>query len=121
MIEKKDPRVEIQKFLEYVGQKDLTKMDKAVADELQKIVKDVKSNMDKPEVVMPLIQKGMMLCKKAEEGMNMEKPMAEMENEQADVEEDKSEYSQEPKKEYKAIDAINEIKAILSKVQSEED
>ena len=120
MIEKKDPKMEAQKFLEYVGSKDLTKMDKAIADELQMIVKKVKANMDNPEMVMPLVQKGMMLCKKAEEGMEMEKPMAEMENEQADVEEDKSEYSQEPKKEYKAIDAINEIKAILGKVKEVE-
>jgi hypothetical protein len=39
VIEKKDPKMEAQKFLEYVGSKDLTKMDKAVADELQMIVK----------------------------------------------------------------------------------
>lgn len=115
-IEKKDPKLEAQKFLEYVGAKDLSKMDKAVSDELQMIVKKVKANMNNPEMLMPLIMKGKMLCEKAE--MAMEKNSEDMSADEGsnDMSEDMPEA---PEKEYKAMDALNEIKAILSKVKED--
>ncbi len=112
MIAKKDPKMEAQKFLEYVGSKDLSKMDKAIADELSMIVKKVKENMDKPEMIMPLVMKGKMLFEKAE---------MEMEDEGEDMSEDEGEDVSEdmPEKEFNAMDALNEIRAIVSKVKED--
>jgi hypothetical protein len=82
----------------------------------------VKANMDNPEMVMPLIQKGKMLCEKAEMAMENKPAMnGEDMSEDEGLNDMSEDMPEEPKKEYKAIDAINEIKAILSKVQSEED
>ncbi len=120
IVEKKDPRMEAQKFLEYVGSKDLTKMDKAIADELSSIVKQVKENMDKPDMIMPLIMKGKMIFQKAEMAMKKEgEDMSEDEGK-----DDMSEMAPEKPEEkspmdYKAMDAINEIKAILAKVKED--
>jgi len=119
MIKKMDPRMEAQKFLEYVGAKDLSKMDKAIANELQMIVKKIKTSMDNPEILMPLIAKGKMLCEHGE--MAMEKGGEDM---SADMSEDMSEMaSEEPVEkspmEYNAQDALNEIKAILAKVKED--
>ena len=118
IVEKKDPRMEAEKFLEYVGSKDLTTMDKAIADELSSIVKQVKANMDKPDMIMPLIMKGKMLCEKAE--MAMEKEGEDMSEDEG--KNDMSEMAPEKPEEkspmdYKAQDAINEIKAILAKIK----
>jgi hypothetical protein len=120
IVEKKDPRMEAQKFLEYVGSKDLTKMDKAIADELSSIVKQVKENMDKPDMIMPLIMKGKMIFQKAE--MAMEKEGEDMSEDEG--KDDMSEMAPEKPEEkspmdYKAMDAINEIKAILAKVKED--
>jgi len=117
MIAKKDPKMEAQKFLEYVGSKDLSKMDKAIDEELSMIVKKVKENMDKPEMIMPLVMKGKMLCEKAE--MEMENNGEDMSEDEGanDMSEDMSE--DVPVKEYNAMDALNEIRAIVSKVKED--
>lgn len=112
MIEKKNPKMMAMKFLEECGNMDYSKMDEAKANELQKIVKEVKMNMDKPEMLLPLVMKGKEIM------ASVEKPKMEMEDEE-DMSEDTSEDMPEPKQEYKAMDALNEIKAILAKVKED--
>jgi len=109
MIEKKDPRMMVQMFLEKVGQMDMTKLEAEKADELKKIIAEVKANMDNPEKVLPLIMKGKMLLEAKPEEPEMEE------------EEDEEEMPEKemPEKEYKAMDALNEIKAILAKVKED--
>ena len=113
MMMNKDPKMMAQMFLEKVGMMDLAKLEPAKADELKKIVSEVKANMDKPDMIMPLIAKGKAL---------MMPPVAisvEVSKEEDDSsEEDTSEDM--PKKEYSAMDAINEIKALLAKVKEED-
>lgn len=120
-IKKIDPKIEAQKFLEYAGQKDLSKMDKKTSDELQMVITKIKQNMDMPDILMPLIQKGKMLCEKAEMPMENKPSMNGEDMSSDEGSNDMSEsMPEEPKKDYSAMDAINEIKALLAKVKGED-
>jgi hypothetical protein len=112
IVEKKDPKMMAQMFLEKVGMMDMSKLEPEKADALKKVIADVKANMDKPDMLMPLLMKGKeLMAPKVEVSVEIEKEEPETEDEAPEMED---------KKEYKAIDAINEIKAILGKVKEVE-
>ena len=113
MMMNKDPKMMAQMFLEKVGAMDLAELEPAKADELKKIVSEVKANMDKPEMIMPLIAKAKTLMMPSVEvsiEVQKEEEMPEKEDASKEM----------PKKDYSAMDAINEIKALLAKVKEED-
>ncbi len=114
MMMRKDPKMMAQMFLEKVGAMDLAELEPAKADELKKIVSEVKANMDKPEMIMPLIAKGKALM------MPSVEVSIEVEKEEEEMPEKEDASEEMPKKDYSAMDAINEIKALLAKVKEED-